>query len=157
MKSILPFVLALGLALPAAAAPTLHLPDLAGQWRGAGTLTKAGAAAQRLGCKVEIRTAINLNILVIGRCATSEGADSFSLELTEAADGAVQAKNRFDPPRGLPEQMSGVIDGAVLTLGTADFGTVELRQQDQALDFAINAQNDGQPVLLQVRLERQNP
>jgi len=89
--------LVLALAAPAAALP---LADLAGRWRGEGTLTVQGEPPQRVQCQLR-GTPSARGIVVVGRCATAQGGESYAWAVTDLGGGELVAEDRR-PATGEP-------------------------------------------------------
>lgn len=127
------------LATPAAA---LTVDQLEGRWQGDGTVTLGDEPAQRLSCRIRLRTIDTGQSFFSGRCATAQAAQSFTYMLFETADGAVNAENRSEVASDLPPLMAGRSEPGLLRVEAGEDRVFELRLVGEVLQFRIEGTGD---------------
>lgn len=153
---------ALGLAsLVAVAAPAAALTplDLAGTWRGEGEWAAEGEPAQRLRCQMRGTPADGGGgsaVVLVGRCATAQGGQSFAWRLAALGDGRLLAtdegprEREAPPPAPLPGRM--VPDG--LSFDLPGGGRFDLARAEGGLRLVLTGRDGGRTIRAAALLER---
>jgi hypothetical protein len=142
-------LLALLAPLPAGA---LGLQDLEGRWQGEGALVLADEPAQRLRCQLRLSAAGDRGMFFAGRCATSQGAQSFHYRLSEPQPGQVLAENLSDPPDALPPRMQGRSDAQGVQFQAEGGASFELARDGDGLRLIIAGHDRRGPARGEARL-----
>lgn len=128
--------LVLALALPGAAA-ALTPGAFEGRWQGEGTLVLGAEPPERFRCQISLQPAAGETIVLSGRCATAQGAQSFVYQISGPQIGPVVAQNRSNPPDTLPAVMQGRADAAGLHFQAEDGVSFDLLLSGDTLRFVI--------------------
>jgi len=129
---------ALLLALLTGPASALTFDELAGSWRGEGALSLNDEPAQRLRCQIRFRPVNADRTFLSGRCATGQGAQSFTYMLIDEPGTGIRAENRMEPPaEGAPLVMQGTLDAEGLRFSEPDAALIEMRLTTEGLAFRL--------------------
>lgn len=146
-------VMAFLLPAPLAA---LTIDQMLGTWSGDGVAAHPGEPAGRFRCRIDLRPQGAGTALFSGRCATTQGQQSFTYLVIESADGTVTAQNRSQPLDSLPAQLRGRSSpGAVQFQDNLD-RMFELRLDGARLRLRIQGESGGRPTRGEAFLTRQN-
>jgi hypothetical protein len=143
--------LALLVALHAAPASALTLADLAGRWRGEGGYVIGTEPTQRLRCQMR-GTPNARGVVLVGRCATAQGGQSFAWALSDLGAGRIQAEDRSPVPDDAPGTLTGQIDALGLRFTTPEGGAFVIAPDPAGLVLRLQGTDAGRPVQAEARL-----
>lgn len=146
-------VLALLLPAPLAA---LTIDQMLGTWSGDGIAAHRGEPGGSFRCRIQLRPEGTGTALFSGRCATTQGQQSFTYLVVETAEGVVTAQNRSQPPDSLPDRLSGRSSAGVVHFEDNLDRMFELRLVGNRLRLRIQGENGGRPTRGEAFLTRQN-
>ncbi|MCB1406531.1 MAG: hypothetical protein KDK01_09790 [Rhodobacteraceae bacterium] len=146
-------VMALFLPGPLAA---LTIDQMLGTWSGDGVAAHPGEPAGRFRCRIELRSQGGGTALFSGRCATTQGQQSFTYLVIESADGTVTAQNRSQPLDSLPARLSGQSSAGTVHFEDNLDRMFELKLEGNRLRLRIQGDSGGRPTRGEAFLTRQN-
>jgi hypothetical protein len=153
-----PALLAMAL-LSASPAAALTLADLVGRWRGDGVHLIADEPPQRLRCQLRGTPAAR-GVVVVGRCATAQGGQSFAWALSDLGSGRILAEDRSpvtDDAAPAPS-LTGRIGADGLRFDTADGASFQLRRDGDGLLLRLTGTDTDtdRPVRAEARMAPEN-
>jgi len=153
-----PALPALAVLLAAAPAPALTLGELAGRWRGEGAYVIGAEPAQRLRCQMRGTPAPRGVVVLVGRCATAQGGQSFAWALIPQGEGRILAEDR-SPTTGetvTTASHAGRIGPGGLRFDTDDGASFELSAETGGLVLRLAGLDQGRPMRVEARMIPEN-
>jgi len=134
--------------------PAQTIDQMLGSWTGEGLAVPRGEAGVRFSCRVRLNPEGASTALFTGRCATTQGQQSFAYLVIERADGTVSAQNRSEPPDSLPARLAGSASEGQVRFEDGASSMFELRLVGGQLRFRIQGDSGGQPTRGEAFLDR---
>lgn len=146
-------LLALLLPVPLAAQT---IDQMLGRWAGEGIAVSNEEPGVRFSCRVRLSPEGSGTALFAGRCATTQGQQSFAYLVIERGDGSVSAQNRSQPPDSLPQRLSGSASAGLVRLQGGANQMFELSLVEGQLRFRIEGGSADHPTQGEAFLNRRD-
>lgn len=146
-------LVAMLLPFPAAA---MTIDQMTGSWSGEGDAAHRGEPSVRFRCRIRLQPQGSGTAVFSGRCATTQGQQSFTYLVIENSQGVVTAQNQSQPRDQLPSRLSGRATPSQVRFEDGSSRMFELMLSDGRLRLRIQGTDRGRPTRGQVWLTRQN-